>query len=101
MLFSYECQKCGKRFDGDYSIGKAPRIASCPSCTSDSKRVYDGISISVKVVGGTSRSRTFGEEMKSRNLAAGERMKGRKAPVKLAALDYGNGDVRAVEKKKK
>ena len=98
MLFSYECQKCGKRFDADYSIGKAPRVAPCPACKSDSKRVYDGVSISVKV-SGRAPSSTFGEQMKNRNLAAGHRMKGRKAPVRLAGLDYGNGDVREVAKK--
>lgn len=98
MLFSYECQKCGKRFDGDYPIGKAPRVTPCPACKSDSKRVYEGMSIAVKI-SGKPMSSTFGEQMKARNLAAGHRMKGRKAPVRVKALDYGNGDIREVKAK--
>lgn len=98
MLFSYECQKCGKRFDGEYPIGKAPRVTPCPACKSDSKRVYAGVSISVKV-SGRAASSTFGEQMKARNLAAGHRMKGRKPPVRTTAHDYGNGDIREVKGK--
>jgi putative FmdB family regulatory protein len=98
MLFSYECQKCGKRFDGEYPIGKAPRVTPCPACKSKSKRVYEGMSISVRVSGMISHS-TFGEQMKSRNLAAGHRMKGRKPPVRVKAFDYGNGDIREVKAK--
>ena len=97
MLFSYECQKCGKRFDGDYSIGKAPRVAPCPACKGDSKRVYDGVSISVKVAG-RAPSSTFGEQQKAKNLAAAHRMKGRKAPVRLVGMDYGGGDQREIKK---
>ena len=93
MLFSYECQKCGNRFDGEYPIGQAPRTTPCQTCKGNSKRVYEGMSIAVKV-SGRAPSSTFGEQMKSRNLAAGKRMKGRKAPVRLKALDYGGGDVR-------
>lgn len=93
MLFPYMCSKCGKRFDGDFPIGKAPRGVPCPSCGKPSKRVYEGVSIAIKVSGVTSSS-TFGERMKTRNLQAAHRMKGRKPPVRVKAYDYGNGDVR-------
>ena len=92
MLFPFQCDKCGKRFDGDYPIGKAPRTVPCPSCGGSGKRVYAGVSIGVRV-GGSSPS-GFGEQMKARNAAAGHRMKGRKPPVRVKAYDYGNGDVR-------
>jgi len=94
MLFPYQCVKCGRQFDGDWPIGKAPRTVPCPSCGGVGKRVYAGLSLGVRVVGGTPRA--FGERMKSRNLEAGERMKGRKPPVRVAAYDYGKGDVREV-----
>lgn len=98
MLFPYQCQKCEKRFDGDFPIGKAPRGGvPCPSCGGSGKRVYEGMSISVKV-GSFSRPSTFGEQMKARNAEAGKRMKGRKPPVRVKAYDYGNGDVREATK---
>ena len=95
MLFPYMCSKCGKRFDGDFPIGKAPRGVPCPSCGTGAKRVYAGMSLSVKV-SGRAPSSNFGEQQKRKNEKAAYRMKGRKSPVRLAALDYGNGDVREV-----
>lgn len=95
MIFTYQCEKCKKSFDCDFSIGQAPRTVSCPSCGYMGKRVYSGMSISVKIDGRTHGS-TFGEQMKNKNKNAAERMKGRKPPVRLKAYDYGNGDIRAV-----
>jgi DNA-directed RNA polymerase subunit RPC12/RpoP len=92
MLFPYVCSKCGKRFDGDFPIGKAPRGVPCPSCGSSGKRVYEGMSIAVKVSGRTSFS-TFGEQMKAKNAAAGHRMKGRKPPVRLRGFEMPDGKV--------
>lgn len=97
MTFSYLCQKCENRFDGDYPIGKAPRSCKCPKCGGKSSRVYEGMGIAIKVGSSFSHgSRTFGEEMKARNIKAAQRMKGKKPPVRLAAMDYGNGDIREV-----
>jgi putative FmdB family regulatory protein len=96
MTFVYVCGECGKRFEEEHSIGKAPRTVPCPACGKVGKRVYDGMSIAVRVGGHTSRS-TFGEQMKSRNQAAGRRMQGRKPPVRVVAYDHGGGDVRAVK----
>jgi len=96
MLFPYQCQKCSKRFDGDFPIGKAPREVPCPSCDGQGKRVYEGMSLSVRV-GGRVHSSSFGEQMKARNAEAGRRMKGRKPPVRVKAYDYGKGDVREVK----
>lgn len=93
MLFPYMCSKCGKRFDGDFPIGKAPRGVPCPSCKSSSKRIYEGMSLSVKV-SGRAPSSTFGEQMKNRNLQAAHRMKGRKPPVRLAGYKMADGSVR-------
>jgi len=97
MTFSYMCVKCGKGFDGDWTIGKAPKTVPCPACGGTGKRVYSGVSIAVKVSG--SRPSGFGEQMKRRNDEAGRRMKARKPPVRLAALDYGDGNVKEVRAK--
>lgn len=100
MLFPYQCQKCKKRFDGEFPIGQAPRQTPCPSCKGDGKRIYEGMSIAVKIGGSFARSATFGEQMKARNVAAGHRMQGKKPPVRPIAHDYGNGDVREIVTKK-
>ena len=92
MLFPYMCVKCGKRFDGDYPIGKAPRGVPCPSCGSSAKRVYEGMSIAVKVSGAASSS-TFGEQQKRKNEKAAHRMRGRKPPVRLKGYQMANGAV--------
>jgi len=91
MVFGYECDKCKKRFDADFPIGKAPRVAAC-SCGGKGKRVYAGMSIAVRINGHTSLSSSFGEQMKKRNADAAHRMKGRTAP-KLLGHDYGGGKV--------
>lgn len=100
MLFPYLCQKCGNRFDMDLPIGKAPREAPCPLCKSKSKRVYDGMSIAVKIDGGYHRTSNFGEQMKVKNLRAGEKMKAKRPGLRLAAYDYGGGDIREVRQTK-
>lgn len=100
MQFPYQCQKCQKRFDGDYPIGKAPRETRCPSCKGKSKRLYEGMSIAVKIDGDFRHSRFFGEQMKERNMAAGKKMQGRTPGLKLVAHDYGQGDIREVAKAK-
>lgn len=99
MFFPFQCQKCGNKFDVEATIGQAPRETPCPTCKKTSKRVYAGLSIAVKIDGATHRSSNFGEQMKAKNLAAGNRMKGRKAPVRLAAYDHGGGDIREVKAK--
>lgn len=96
MIFSYECQKCKKRFDGEFPIGKAPRATACPYCKGVGKRLYEGMSIMLKVNGangGINRTSGFGELMKSKNAAAADRMKGKKPPMRVKAYDYGNGKV--------
>lgn len=96
MQFGYECEKCKKRFDVDFPIGKATRTVPCSTCGGLGKRVYEGMCIAVKIDGHTSMSSGFGEQQKKRNLQAAKRMAGRKAPVRLVAHDYGNGDIRGV-----
>jgi len=95
MFFPFQCQKCKKRFDGEFPIGKAPRTAICPDCHGNAQRVYEGLSIGVKIAG-AAPTRTFGEEMKARNEKAAYRMKGRTAPVRTVAHDFGGGDVREI-----
>ena len=99
MRFPFQCQKCGKKFDGEYPIGKAPRVTPCPSCKSDSKRIYDGISVAVKIGSDFARSSTFGEQMKARNMKAAQRMKGQRPGLRPVAHDFGNGDIREVKSK--
>jgi len=103
MFFPYQCKKCSHRFDGSFTIGKAPRETPCPKCKGVGKRIYEGMSIAVKIDGrttsGIARKSTFGEEMRARNESAGKRMKGLKAPVRLVAMDYGGGKVEEVKAK--
>jgi hypothetical protein len=94
MLFPFQCEKCGKKMDEDFPIGKAPRSVRC-SCGGTCRRVYAGTSLSIRVSGRTSGS-TFGEQQRQKNLQASHRMKGRKPPVRTVAYDYGNGDMREV-----
>lgn len=98
MFFPFQCQKCHKKFDGEFPIGKAPRETPCPTCKGTSKRVYEGTSIAVKIGGSFVHSSSFGEQMKNRNLQAAHRMKGRVAPVRLKAWDHGGGDIREATK---
>ena len=100
MQFPFQCQKCQKRFDGDYPIGKAPRETRCPSCKGKSKRLYEGMSIAVKIDGDFRHSSSFGEQMRERNLAAGKRMQGRTPGLRRVATDYGGGDIREVARAK-
>jgi predicted nucleic acid-binding Zn ribbon protein len=95
MLFGYECEKCSKRMDADFPVGKAPRTVRCTSCGSTSKRVYEGTSISLKIDGHYARTSTFGEQMKKRNEAAAGRMRGRTAP-KLLGYQHADGSVKGV-----
>ena len=98
MQFPYQCQKCEKRFDADYPIGKAPRVVPCPSCGGDGKRIYEGMNVTVKTDGAFHRTSNFGEQMKHRNEKAGQRMRGKKPGMRLAAYDYGHGDIREVKR---
>jgi len=98
MFFPYECQKCGKRFDGEFPIGQAPRGTRCPACKGIGRRVYEGTSIMLKTNGdngGISRSSSFGEQMKVRNAEAGRRMRKNRTPPKL--LGYSHTDGRVTE----
>lgn len=95
MVYEYQCDKCSERIEKDFSMGKAPRSIKC-GCGAKAKRVYSGLAISIN--GAIDRKSTFGEEMKKRNQKAAHRQQGRDAPVKLKALDYGNGDIREVKK---
>lgn len=82
-------------------MGKNPREVPCPKCGQKAKRVYAGMSIALKIGSSFSKGAkgsTFGEQMKAKNAEAGNRMRGRKAPVRIVAHDYGNGDVREAGK---
>ena len=92
MQFPYQCDKCGRKVDGDYPIGQAPRTVPCSSCGGTCKKVYAGMSLSIRVDGRT-RGSTFGEQMKQRNVSAAHRMKGRKPPVRLLGYEHKDGSV--------
>ena len=94
MLYEYQCDKCNERAEKDFRIGKAPRTVKC-RCGAVAKRVYNSFALGIN--GNIDRKMTFGEEMKKRNQKAAHRQRGRKAPVNLAAYDYGNGDIRGVK----
>ena len=92
-MYEYECEGCGKRQEMDFPMGKAPGKVHCP-CGKKAKRAYSAVAVGVG--GGFVRASGFGEQMKARNIAAARRQQGRKPPVRLAALDFGEGDVRGV-----
>lgn len=93
MIFSYECSKCNKRFEGEFPIGKAPRVLECPICNGEGKRIYSGMNIVFKINGHTSLSSNYGEQLKKKNEAAAYRMQGREAP-KLLGYKYSDGSVK-------
>ena len=96
MFFSYACQKCNKRFDRQFPVGKAPRETVC-DCGGKGKRVYEGMSIMLRtngVHGGINRGSSFGEQMKAKNVRAAERQKSKTPPVRLAGYKYADGSIR-------
>ena len=86
MIFPYECQKCNKRQEQVYGIGKAPRTVPC-SCGGVAKRIYETTGLVFMVGGKPIRKSTFGESLKKKNLDAAYRMKGKKPPVRLVGYD--------------
>lgn len=92
MVYPYRCP-CGKSIEQEYPMGKNPREVPCPKCGQTAKRVYEGMSIAIKVGSSFARGSTFGEQMKAKNAAAGHRMKGRKPPVRLAGYKHMDGRV--------
>jgi putative FmdB family regulatory protein len=92
MVYEYECGKCGQKVDSSFRMGQAKKSVECPACGGRATRVFS--SFALEVNGGINRKSTFGEEMRQRNVKAGKRMRGQKAPVRTIAHDYGNGDVR-------
>jgi putative FmdB family regulatory protein len=94
MRYEFECGKCGEMVEQAFRMGEAPEKVKCPSCGKIASRVFS--SVALKINGGINRTSTFGENMKSQNQKAAKRMKGRKAPVRTVAHDYGGGDIRGV-----
>ncbi len=94
--YSYYCEKCDSVFDKDFDFGKAPNNVKCDRCNTDCKRSYDSCSFVLKGGGWPGKSMKFNKEQTDKNINAGIRQKDRKPPVRLKALDYGNGDVREV-----
>jgi putative FmdB family regulatory protein len=98
MRFDYKCATCGG-FELDFPIGKAVRSAPCPKCGKDGKRIYTSCNFVLSGIGWPSKGLSFNAEMTKRNEAAGKRQRGRKPGLRLAAYDYGGGDVREVKAK--
>lgn len=95
MMYGYRCE-CGKDMDENFPIGKAPDTVTC-ECGKEAKRVY---SCNFELAGGgwPSKKIALDREMTARNERAGQRMRKEHKPgMKLAALDYGGGDVREVK----
>jgi putative FmdB family regulatory protein len=98
MKYEYKCQTCDERFEQDFPMGEAERTQPCPSCGEEAKKLISRSSFVLKGGGWPSRTGRLNSEMTKRNEAAGHRMRKEHKPgMKLAALDYGNGDVREVE----
>jgi putative FmdB family regulatory protein len=96
MRFDYRCEKCGC-FELSFPIGQAPPEAPCPGCGAGARKLISGASFVLKGGGWPSRSGRMKTDMTRNNEAAGHRMKKERKPgMRLAALDYGNGDVREV-----
>jgi len=92
MVYEYECGKCGQKAEKPFRMGQAPKFVECPSCRGRATRVFS--SFALEIGGAIDRKSGFGEEMRQRNIKAGKRMRGQKAPVRTVAYDYGDGDVR-------
>ena len=86
MIFAFECQKCHKRIEQEYSIGKAPRTVPCP-CGDPAKRIYEATGLVFMVGGKPMRKSTWGEDQKKKNERAAFRMQGKKPPVRLLGYD--------------
>jgi len=93
MIYPYACEACKNRVELNFPMGQNPREVSCPKCGKRARRVYEGMSIALKIGTSFSKNSTFGEHMKSKNLEAGKRMKGLKAPVRLQGYQMPNGKV--------
>lgn len=98
MLFDYRCSECEHVFESDFPVGKAAKEVECPECGKTAKRAFTSCNFILKGGGWPSKSGRFNKEMTERNEAAGKRMKDNVPPVRLKAHDYGNGDIREVEK---
>ena len=97
MRFDYRCIECNLVFELSFPIGQAPQRAPCPKCESQGKKLISCSSFVLKGGGWPSRSGRMNTDMTKANEAAGRRMRKEHTPgMKLAALDYGNGDVREV-----
>lgn len=99
MIYGFKCKKCDKTHDLNLPVGQTKDV-KCPDCSEIMSRVWGCNFILKGWFPGKSIS--FNSEMTRRNEEAGERMR-RTAPekpgMKLAALDYGNGDIRELPKK--
>jgi putative FmdB family regulatory protein len=99
VAYEYKCLGCSCRFDLDFPIGEAPPTARCPECGEEAKKLISCSGFVLKGGGWPSRGNRLNSEMTRRNEDAGRRMRREhKPPMRLAALDYGNGDVREVGK---
>jgi putative FmdB family regulatory protein len=93
MRYDFECEKCETRAEHVFRMADVPASVKC-ECGGKAIRVYGAVAIEIN--GGINRTSGFGESIKKRNDEATQRMRGRKAPVRTKAYDYGNGDVREV-----
>lgn len=97
MRYDYKCLECDERFELSFPIGQAPRKAPCPSCGAESMKLISCSSFVLKGSGWPGRTGRMKTNMTKSNEDAGHRMRKEHKPgMKLAALDYGNGDVREV-----
>ena len=98
VRFDYRCLTCDKRFELQFPIGEAPQRAPCPDCGEEAKKLISRTGFILKGGGWPSRTARMKTDMTKRNEAAGHRMRKEHKPgMKLAALDYGDGDVREVK----
>jgi putative FmdB family regulatory protein len=97
MRYGFHCGECGLDIEQSLKIGTAPESVECPECGEQAKRVF---SCNFELAGGgwPSKGLSLDREMTAKNERAGKRMRKEHTPgMKLAALDYGNGDIREVK----
>ena len=95
-VYEYSCNKCGSAVNKFFPMGEAEKVVLC-ECESEAVRVFS----SNFVIKGHSPSQSFkrNAQMTKLNEEAGHRCRKEHEPgLKLAALDYGDGDVREVKK---
>jgi putative FmdB family regulatory protein len=48
MIYTYECNKCSKRFEGDVKLKDSDKKVNCPRCKREMVKILTPIRFSIK-----------------------------------------------------